>query len=319
MEYQYLIIAVILFIAEILYFKIADKFNIIDKPNHRSSHTEITLRGGGIIFVVALLVAFIMGYVTWPLMLASVLVAIISFIDDIKELSRLLRISVQLIAGLLVIYDLGLIEYSYWMIPLALYLLIGWINVFNFMDGINGITVLYSLVTLLTFAYLPVHQDNFDLLIIMSLSCVVFGFFNVRKKAKAFSGDVGSITMALFIGYFMIQTFQETENIGYALFLSLYSTDAIITMVMRLYRKEHLSEPHRSHLYQYLANDVKIPHINVSISYALIQLGINVTVITLDNNGELNYYTTAALIVIGTLLYCLVRYFVYTKYVIKNA
>lgn len=308
-----------LLIAELIYFKIADKYNIIDKPNQRSSHSDITLRGGGVVFILAIIVSYFLGYVSWPLAVGVVAVGVVSFIDDIKPLSQLPRFSVHLIAAVLVIYDLGVVEFGIWVLPIALFLLIGWVNAFNFMDGINGITVLYALVSIMAFAYMPYHQDSLSLFITMGLSCLVFAIFNVRKKAKAFAGDVGSIGMAIFLGYFLIKTFIASRNLGYSLIVAVYSIDVIITILMRIKRKEKLLDPHRSHLYQYLANDMKVPHIRVSAIYAILQLGISYLTIVLDKYVLLTLPVTFGLIVLFTSTYCIVRYLVYTKYVIKNA
>lgn len=175
----------LLFLAlEILYFKIADAYNIIDKPNSRSSHTTITLRGGGIIFPIALSIAFFMDYVSWQITLAVILVAVVSFIDDIKPLSQLPRFLSHVIAAILVFYQLNLFSESLWILPVLFVLLIGWVNAFNFMDGINGITVLYALTAIITFSLLPLNQLQLPLLITMGLSCVVFGIFNLRKKRQ---------------------------------------------------------------------------------------------------------------------------------------
>src|SRR5690606_12823228 len=142
---MYLIATLLLLASLLLYFRIADRFNIIDKPNERSSHKSLTIRGGGIVFSIAVLMAFILGYASWPLTLAVLMVATVSFVDDIRPLSQLPRFAVHILASLLVLYEVGLGEYAFWWIPIALFLLLGWVNIFNFMDGINGITVLYSL------------------------------------------------------------------------------------------------------------------------------------------------------------------------------
>src|SRR6478609_5210647 len=112
------IILFILFIGiELIYFKIADYYNIIDKPNNRSSHTSITLRGGGIIFPIAILIACLLGYVSWEVTLAVVLVAVVSFVDDVKPLSQLPRFASHAIAIGLVFYDLDLFSQMIWILP----------------------------------------------------------------------------------------------------------------------------------------------------------------------------------------------------------
>ena len=304
---QYIIITLLLFAFELLYFKIADRYNIIDKPNHRSSHSKITIRGGGILFPIAMFIAFVLGYTSWLLTLAVVLVAVVSFIDDIKPLHQLPRFGSQIIAFLLVAYDLNIFELSLWVLPLLLVLLIGWINAFNFMDGINGITVLYALSAIASFSVLPVHSSSLPLLFTMGLSCLVFGFFNVRKSAKTFAGDVGSISLALFLGYFMIKTIVFTGQIGYILFFSVYGVDAVITILFRIKKKENIFEAHRSHLYQYLVNEFGYSHVLIAVIYAVVQLLLNGVVLYLDYQGILTFVTVLALLLVVTFIYLLVR------------
>jgi UDP-N-acetylmuramyl pentapeptide phosphotransferase/UDP-N-acetylglucosamine-1-phosphate transferase len=292
---------------ELIYFKVAAYFNIIDKPNSRSSHTSITLRGGGIIFPFAILAACILGYVSVPITLAVVLVAIVSFIDDIKPLSQLPRFVCHAIAIGLVLYDLELFTQVMWILPVIFVLLIGWVNVFNFMDGINGITVLYALVCVFSFSFLEINKESLPLLITVGLSCFVFGFFNVRKKAKTFAGDVGSISMALFLGYFMLKTILDSGQIGYILFLSVYGIDAVITIFTRIKKKENIFQPHRSHLYQYLANELGYSHVTVSLLYSGVQLLINILVYYLHQIGELTIPIIVSFLLFQILFYVWIR------------
>ena len=310
----------ILFIGiELIYFKIADYYNIIDKPNSRSSHTSITLRGGGIIFPIAILVAFLLGYVSWEVTVAVILVAGVSFIDDIKPLSQLPRFASHAVAIALVFYDLNLFSQALWLLPIVFILLIGWVNAFNFMDGINGITVLYAFVAIVSFSFLEINQESLPLLWTMGLSCCAFGIFNVRKKAKTFAGDVGSISMALFLGYFMIKTILVSGQVGYILFLSVYGIDAVITIFTRIKKKENILEPHRSHLYQYLANELGYSHILVSFMYAFIQLLINALLIYLDSKGSLSIPVVISFLLFQILVYVWIRNSVVQKVnLVKN-
>ena len=315
----YIALIIVLIGIELIYFKIADTYNIIDKPNSRSSHTSITLRGGGIIFPIAISIAFLLGYVSWAVTLAVILVAVVSFIDDIKPLSQLPRFISHVVAVGLVFYELHLFYEPLWLLPVVFVLLIGWVNAFNFMDGINGITVLYALAAIATFSFLPINEASLPLLITMGLSCLAFGIFNVRKKAKTFAGDVGSISMALFLGYLMIKTIIDSGQLGYILFFSVYGIDAIITIISRLLRKENIFQPHRSHLYQYLANEMGYSHILVAFIYAGFQLGINALVIYLDSNGYLTLLFMGGFLLLLTLIYLLVRNFVTRKMVLGNS
>jgi UDP-N-acetylmuramyl pentapeptide phosphotransferase/UDP-N-acetylglucosamine-1-phosphate transferase len=315
----YIALIILLIGIELFYFKIADKYNIIDKPNSRSSHTSITLRGGGIIFPIAISIAFLLGYISWPVTLAVVLVAVVSFIDDITPLSQLPRFVSHVLAVGLVFYELNLFYESLWLLPVVFVLLIGWVNAFNFMDGINGITVLYALTAIVSFSFLPINKASLPLLITMGLSCLAFGIFNVRKKAKTFAGDVGSISMALFLGYFMIKTIIDSGQLGYILFFSVYGIDAIITIITRLLRKENIFQPHRSHLYQYLANEMGYSHILVAFIYAGFQLVINGLVVYMDVNGYLTLFFIGGFLLLLTFIYLLVRNFVIRKMVIGNS
>ncbi|MFV5692462.1 UDP-GlcNAc--UDP-phosphate GlcNAc-1-phosphate transferase [Flavobacterium sp. LT1R49] len=313
----YIFIFILFLVIELIYFKIADKYNIIDKPNSRSSHTSITLRGGGIIFPIAISIAFFLGYVSWVVTLAVVLVAVVSFIDDIKPLSQLPRFVSHVIAVGLIFYELNLFHEPVWLLPIVFVLLIGWVNAFNFMDGINGITVLYALTAIVSFSFLPTNETNLPLLITMGLSCFAFGLFNVRKKAKTFAGDVGSISMALFLGYFMIKTIIDSGQLGYILFFSVYGIDAIITIINRLLKKENIFQPHRSHLYQYLANEMGYSHVLVALVYAGFQLALNGFVIYMDTKGYLTFFFIGGFLVLLTFIYLLVRKFVTRKMVFR--
>jgi UDP-N-acetylmuramyl pentapeptide phosphotransferase/UDP-N-acetylglucosamine-1-phosphate transferase len=315
---QYTFVLVILFVIELLYFKIANRYNIIDKPNHRSSHILYTIRGGGILFPLAVLIAFFLGHVSWAITAAILLVGIISFIDDIRSLSQLVRFGSQVLAFLLVGYDLNLFTETLWVLPIVLVLFIGWINAFNFMDGINGITVLYAISSILSFSILPFNQRSLPLLTIMGLACVVFGFFNIRSKAKTFAGDVGSISMALFLGYFMIKTILYSGQMGYILFFALYGIDAVITIINRIRKRENIFDPHRSHLYQYLANECGYSHIIIAMIYAVTQLLINIFVIYLERIGGLQLFSIFSILISLTLVYLMVRTFVFQKVVLKK-
>ena len=223
---QYIAIIVILTALILIYFRIADKYNIIDKPNSRSSHSYITIRGGGIVFPIAVIMSGILGSIPLLVVIGIVLAATVSFIDDLKPLHQLPRFSSHMIAVLFLLYVTGILSMPMWLILVVIICAIGWINAFNFMDGINGITVLYSLVNLITFAYLFKGEIIFESIVIMGLACLVFGYFNLRKRAKTFAGDVGSISMAIFLAYIMLHAIFNKEQIGYLLFFSIYGFDA---------------------------------------------------------------------------------------------
>ena len=275
MIYFYLIILVLLFLAELFYFHIADKYNIIDKPNERSSHTQITLRGGGIIFFFGALAFFFTSHFEYPwFILGLTLITIISFIDDIHPTSQKLRLLFHFTGMGLMFYQWGLFDLSWWWIIIALIICTGIINAYNFMDGINGITGGYSLIILVALAYINHYRVTFvdsSFIYIMIAAVLVFNFFNFRKKAKCFAGDVGSVSIAFILLFFIGKLILKTNDFSYIILLVVYGVDSILTIIHRLMLHENIGLPHRKHLYQLMANELKVPHITVSSLYMVVQ------------------------------------------------
>lgn len=281
---EIVIFVFILFLTELFYFKIADYYNIIDKPNHRSSHTKLTIRGGGIIFPIALILYSVFTNFQYPYFIGGLfMISIISFLDDIKELSSKIRIMIHLTAVTLMFVQVGLFSMAFYWILLGMIFVIGTINAINFMDGINGITGGYGLVTLATLYYINLNITEFtnsQFLLISILSVLVFNFFNFRTKAKCFAGDVGSVSLAFIIVFFLLQIIIKTQNVTYVLLLLVYGLDAITTIIFRLIRKENIFEAHRSHLYQHLSNEKKMPHLLVASVYMVFQAAFNLVFIS---------------------------------------
>jgi UDP-N-acetylmuramyl pentapeptide phosphotransferase/UDP-N-acetylglucosamine-1-phosphate transferase len=277
----YIIILVLLFVAELFYFRVADKFNIIDKPNERSSHSRITLRGGGIIFYFGALAYFLSNHWEYPwFMLALTLITFISFVDDVRSTSQGLRLVFHFTAMALMFYQWGLFSLSWWWIIIALIICTGIINAYNFMDGINGITGGYSLVILGALAYINSEITTFvEPVLINTVLCsvLVFCFFNFRKKAKCFAGDVGSVSIAFILLFLIGKLIIKTEDFSWIILLSVYGVDSVLTIIHRLMLHENIGLPHRKHMYQLMANELKIPHVGVSLIYmgaqALVILG----------------------------------------------
>ena len=277
----YIIILVLLFVAELFYFRVADKFNIIDKPNERSSHSRITLRGGGIIFYFGALAYFLSNHWEYPwFMLALTLITFISFVDDIRSTSQGLRLVFHFTAMALMFYQWGLFSLSWWWIIIALIICTGIINAYNFMDGINGITGGYSLVILGALAYINSEITTFvepALINTVLCSVLVFCFFNFRKKAKWFAGDVGSVSIAFILLFLIGKLIIKTEDFSWIILLSVYGVDSVLTIIHRLMLHENIGLPHRKHMYHLMANELKIPHVGVSLIYmgaqALVILG----------------------------------------------
>lgn len=206
----YLIIAAILVATELVYFRIADRFNIIDKPNQRSSHTSIVLRGGGIIFSLSMIVWAILMVVQGkgvevylPFLVGLILIAGISFWDDVHSLPDSVRLVVQFVATGLMFWSIvlatgGLSGLSwYWVVAIgivALIVFVGATDVINFMDGINGITAGYALAVLVPLMLVNRMPDQVghdvggfieeSFLVVAIIGVLVFSFFNFRPKEK---------------------------------------------------------------------------------------------------------------------------------------
>lgn len=292
----YLILTLLFFIVMISYFRIADHYNIIDHPNERSSHTEITIRGGGIIFLFAALTALVLHSEFWMPVIGLFVIGTISFIDDRITLSGRIRVLFHLVAVTLLFLFLGTFVTFNWWVSLVLYIVvIGIINAYNFMDGINGITGAYSLVVLGGLQYVNYSVTPFiepDMIWLPMLAAAVFLFFNFRKKAKCFAGDVGSVTIAFWIIFLLLKLMVSSGNYLYILFLGVYGVDTVLTIIHRLRLRQNIFDAHRLHFYQILANEQKWSHLLVSVLYALIQLGIIVAVVFLRLNFVLIFLVT---------------------------
>lgn len=315
----YLIIAAILIIAELLYFRIADKCNIIDKPNQRSSHTTIVLRGGGIIFAISILVwmAWQMVLGNWgavqeylPFIIGLLLICGISFWDDIHSLPDSVRLVVQFVATGLMFW--GLIGQGTWFVELAWYwkviiglvaliVFVGATDVINFMDGINGITAGYSLAVLVplllanrSFASLRMTEGFIDesFLVVAIIGVLVFSWFNFRPKGKAkcFAGDVGSIGIAFIMLFAIGRLIMQTGDVTWMVFLLVYGVDGCCTILHRIMLHENLGEAHRKHAYQIMANELGLSHVAVSLLYFGLQLVISLVMIYLVPNTVLAHW-----------------------------
>ena len=319
---EFIIVTFILLVLELLYFRIADKFNIIDKPNHRSSHTQITLRGGGIIFPIAFVLYFVMSIIHrkewfvpeqfWSFGLGLFLLSAISFLDDILDLSTKLRLVFHFLSVVLLIYFLGLWNVlPFWLLPIVFIFIIGVLNAYNFMDGINGITGLYSFVILSTLYYINQYKIIFtdvNFIIYPVLASLVFLFFNFRIKAKCFAGDVGSMSIAFWILALLGALVVKTKDFTYFLFLGVYGIEVISTILQRIKLKENIFEAHRHHLYQLLVNQMKWSHLLVSTMYGVIQLLINFSIIY----WKLNFVEGILYLIFPTLImYVLAKFYIF--------
>ena len=310
----YLIIAVLLVVAELCYFKVADHYNIIDKPNERSSHSSIVLRGGGIIFAISMIVWSLTPFPSpqgegstvalleyWPFIIGLVLIAGVSFWDDVNSLPDSVRLVAQFVsmglAAWCMIQGSELMSLDwYWLVLIgiaALIVFVGATNIINFMDGINGITAGYALAVLVPLALVnskfKIQSSTFvndSFLFVAMIGVLVFCIFNFRPKGKAkcFAGDVGSIGIAFIMLFAIGKLILATKDVTWLIFLLVYGVDGCCTIIHRIMLHENLGEAHRKHAFQLMANELKMGHVTVSLIYMGLQLAVSLGFIYLIPN-----------------------------------
>lgn len=332
MIWTYVIIAVILLAAELIYFKIADKCNIIDKPNERSSHSTIVLRGGGIIFGFSMIVwaglmlvkgQSLVDYL--PFLCGLLLIAAVSFWDDVKSLPDSVRLVAQFVAMGLMFWNLGIMHWNmWWIVLIALIVFVGATNIINFMDGINGITAGYSFAVLLPLLLLNNKVgDPFvlnSLLIVALLAVLVFSWFNFRPrgKAKCFAGDVGSVGIAFIMLFVLGKLILASNDITWLTFLIVYGVDGCCTILHRIMLHENLGEAHRKHAYQLMANELGMSHVVVSFLYMGLQLVISLVMVYLIPNTPLAHWiylvAVAVLLIVVYVLFMKKYYHLHEEY-----
>ena len=330
----YIIIFVLLLVAELVYFRIADKCNIIDKPNQRSSHTTVVLRGGGIIFMIGAWVWSAFFGFDYPWFLAGLtLVAGVSFVDDIRSLPDSVRLVAQFAAAAMAFYQLDILHWEMWWIVLvALIVYVGATNVINFMDGINGITAGYALAVLVPLGLLNTNYHELatnlttnyssivssdgvfvdqSLIVASIIAAIVFCIFNFRPKGKAkcFAGDVGSIGIAFIMLFLLGNVIIKTEDITWLIFLLVYGVDGCLTIIHRIMLHENLGEAHRKHAYQIMANELKIGHVKVTLLYMAMQLAVSLGFVYLCPNTVLCHW----MYMVGALAVLAIAYVLFMK------
>lgn len=312
----YLLSLFILIGTTLLYLKGARHFNITDTPNSRTSHNYVALRGAGIIFPVSVFLYAVFFEIPGPLVLiALVLISTLSMMADVTVISLKARLIGHIVAIALLYSHTGLWDIPWYFLILAYFATLAWINAYNFMDGINGITAFYSTVTLATFFWLN-HEKGFismQLIVMLFLSLLVFSFFNVRERAVAFAGDVGSVSMGFILAWFMIALMQHTHRLEYILLFSVYGVDSALTIFYRLRKGENIFEAHRTHLYQFLSNELQWSHLKVSSMYALIQAGVNVITIVLFKLEKMSLTLASVFLILQTVVYLFFRFRVRKK------
>lgn len=302
--FHYLLLTLTFFTAELLYFRIAKKYSIVDVPNHRSAHQESTIRGIGILFPITVLAFFLISGFQYPyFVLGLLLISTVSFVDDVHSLPNRYRIMVQFVSVGLLLYQLfdfyGFVGFI--ALPILFILSVGIINAYNFMDGINGITGLYSLLVIGTLYFINYNVISFideQLLLIVGISVCVFLFFNFRKKAVGFCGDVGSVSIAFIVIFCLGMLLLKSGEWKYIFLLTVYGIDTIYTILYRLKIGQNIFKAHKLHFFQLLVHEYKWTHLQVSVVFVFAQLLVNITILNYPPDSPFVYIPIFLLILL---------------------
>lgn len=271
----YIAIFLLFFSIEYVYVLLARKLRIVDVPHHQSSHRGVIVRGGGLLFFLAFLIWSIFAGIpyVWALLGLSILAGI-SFWDDIHDVSPKVRLVCQFVAIILMLYQSPLFVQPKHVVVLLAIACVGMVNIYNFMDGINGMTGGYSLIVSLALLWMNKYEVKFvdhDLLIFVIMAIVVFCIFNFRKRAKCFAGDVGSLAIGFMLVFLVLELALKAKSMSWMIFLAVYGVDGGMTILHRILLRENLMKPHKKHAYQIMSNELKIPHLVVSGIYMALQ------------------------------------------------
>lgn len=278
--------------SSVLVSRLGSRMSLIDKPNERSSHVHPTPRAGGIGIFLSFLIIGVLFTQERILILTIGMAGLIGLLDDCFSISSKKRLLLQLIiSAVTVILLQGTPDSARARLLFggSIIFITGTANFYNFMDGINGIAGLTGVVgfgMMALFSHFVIGNSDIVIMsIALSAACVGFLPFNF-PKANVFMGDVGSVSLGFIFAAFVVKL---STNINVFLclimFLCLFYADALITIFSRWLRGENLMKAHRSHLYQYLSNELRLPHWKVSVLYAFVQLTFGLLGLLAYRNG----------------------------------
>lgn len=311
-SWPYLIYTLLLFVLSLIYFRFARKYKIVDLPNHRTMHEGATIRGGGIVvFIGVLIYSFFLNEPSIYFSCGLLLIGVTGFLDDLIDLPSKIRFPIQVFSIVLILAELDMLGDDFLLLFVIVIVAAGILNAYNFMDGINGISGGYGLITVLSLLYVNNYIQYFipnQFLIFFILALLVFNYFNFRTKAVCFAGDVGSLSIAFIIIYLIIKLINESQQVAYIFFLTAYGIDTIFTIVQRLARKENIFEAHRLHLFQVAVSKTRMPHLFMTLIYVGAQAIINFIVILLIPMAqEVQLVYLGVLLVVFSVIYIAVK------------
>ena len=273
----------------------SNRFSKLDIPNERSSHITPTPRGGGIAFVATSLIGFLLlllnnalnGTELLALCSAGSIVAIAGHLDDRQKISgATVRLVLHAISAIILVVGVGIpselalfertVNTGIVGSILGVVYLVWLLNLFNFMDGTDGIAAGEAIFVVIAGAFLNYHvlSDANHSAAAVAIAASTFGFILYNwSPAKIFMGDVGSGYLGIVIGGLsLIAANQDPELLWvWIILLAVFVSDATVTLIRRLLRKQKPHVAHRSHAYQHLAI-----RLNSHAKVALLVLAVNI-------------------------------------------
>lgn len=306
---HFFILALVLIACIHLYIKVARQFGWKVLSETRDQYGKHVVSGAGFIFPLSIFLIFLISesLAFEPWMPGLICLTLLSWIDDFRNLPALLRLIIHIFCIATWLISSPVPEIAWLWILVILFAGTGWMNAFNFMDGINGMMVMMSLVSLATF-YLVIESGQLRVFIISQIIAVlILAYYNLRNKAIAFAGDVGSITMGFFLGYLMCQLILSTGRWEYVFFFLVYAVDASLTILIRIFKKENILQPHEQHLYQIIRKAFPHKVLLISSVYAIYQLVLNILTIGMIKFEFASFTVLSLVFIINVLIYSYLR------------
>lgn len=268
------------------------KKNIIDNPNERSSHTIPTPRGGGVSIVITFLSFLVLLMFTQHLAISTGLIllcsgfgiAVLGFLDDHGHINSMLRLAIHFIIAIAVVFALGgfsevalfneTLHLGWFANIIAVLFLVWLLNLYNFMDGINGIASVEAITTTISLAIIYLlFSSSLSIELLLTLAACVFGFMLWNfPKARIFMGDAGSGFLGMTLGVLALMALKVDTALfcAWIICLGVFVVDATFTLIRRVTNGHKMYDAHRSHAYQYASR--RYGHTIVTITVLLINL-----------------------------------------------
>lgn len=256
MQLQYPLVAFVISLAALVLFLRTSLVNmVLDQPNHRSLHNQAIPRIGGLAIMAGLVTAWLLIGVAWQWVAALLLLILVSLTDDVRGLSVRWRLVIQLGLSVWFVYVL-MPGMSWWQIGMLVFAIVWMINLYNFMDGSDGLAGGMALFGFSSYALAAFLAGDTHIALMsgcVAASTLAFLLFNFHP-ARIFMGDAGSVPLGFLAGVLGFYGWQMELWPAWfpVVVFSPFIMDATVTLLKRMLRKEQFWRPHRTHYYQRL-------------------------------------------------------------------